>query len=196
MTVLTRSMTKKVNSTKKVSSTKKLNTVIKIISVNPTVKIIPPNKKKQNSPISLRLSSDDLFERKFIQLNDEQISKKYLKIHPITKERLYSRGYYWEKATQPNCLFNNNGYVKSFHKEFQLVDKEYVNEWDEKGRKILAKWNEFDFLFWLSENFDKEVKGYWFLAPKGYYWKWYHAKCGYSFDWVELERIKKKKLIN
>jgi hypothetical protein len=192
MTVQTRSMKKKMQSNKIITIKKNVKTFTLKSS---TVKPVAPkqNPENPNPPPAIRLTEKDLFERKFIVLNEERISNKYLKVHPITKKRIYDKGRYWERYVKSKHsdyrFYDNNGYVDVFSEEFEKIDKEYINKYDGDDRQILATCYEFDVLLWTAKNFDTEVKNYWFLAPEGYYWKWYHERCVFDFDWVQLEKI-------
>lgn len=130
-----------------------------------------------------------------IEHNLDNIKMRYPKIHPITNKRIYSRGIYWEKYDiddKKKYFYNDNGYYEKRDEEFFKIDKEYINMYDKTGKyKILAYFTEFDILCTCIENYNTKIKGYWFLAPEGYYWKWYHEKCYFNFEWVELEKINK-----
>jgi hypothetical protein len=206
MTVETRSMKKK-KSMKKSKNNKPEKKQIKIkgqikdkknsnkltlINKNKEPDNLEQNKKK--NPLVITLSESDLFERNFIINNEAYIQEKYPKVHPINNIRIYDKGIYWQNFNDykgdKKYIYNYNGYFRKFNKEFDKIDKEFVDMYDKQSKiKILAYYTELDILCVCAENYNKEIKNHWFLAPEGYYWKWHHEKCYFNFDWVTLEQI-------
>jgi hypothetical protein len=179
---------------------KKNATKTNTITKNKEEKITKKNStivtKKDKHPKAIILEDVDLVEKGFRGVNTPDIVELYPKVHPVTGSRIYGKGYYWLKIEDIDkdnnqYIYNDNGYTKFYSKKFMKVDKEFVNKYDKSGKiKIIAHSSELDIMTLCIKDYDKNIKDKFFMAPLGYYWKYFSERCYYSFEWYELAKIK------
>jgi len=78
--------------------------------------------------------------RKFHGINTTEVAKAYPKINPDSKERLYGRGWFWERAGYNSFYFKFlqlQPYMPKYSEHLAGIDVEYMDARDEAGNLVM-----------------------------------------------------------